>query len=178
MISNGIEDYTMNKSKHFEIEKNFKIKSVEKIRKLKEEHKDLKLKVNEIEDELVNQEKITLKSLQALCMVHNTIITYVFGRKYVQFAPLTTNDDTSKGIIVLNNKKDETLKFDMNNEYMTYIKENYWKIDNIHKPLNCAGVYSVKDLQDICTKLEIPLNDENNKKKNKTVLYEEILKTL
>ena len=63
----GYDDYNM-LNQHFLIEKNLKIESISKIREDKELLKKHKLKRSEIENELANDEKITLKGFLALCI--------------------------------------------------------------------------------------------------------------
>jgi hypothetical protein len=59
---------------------------------------------------------------------------------------------------------------------MTNIRNNFWKIENVQKPLSTSSSYSVKDLQDICKRLEISITLDTGKNKTKQVLYEDILK--
>jgi hypothetical protein len=61
IILNGYEDYELNKSNAFAIEKQFKIQSVEKLKSIKSKLKEMKLKRTEMEDELANKQKITIK---------------------------------------------------------------------------------------------------------------------
>ena len=59
------------------------------------------------------------------------------------------------------------------------IKESYWKLDNLEKPLRPITVYSVNDLINICSKLEIAvICDTSNKKKTKAELYSAILQKI
>ena len=63
-------------------------------------------------------------------------------------------------------------------EFMTNVRANYWLIDNIQKPLKAPTSYALKDLQEICQKLQINLEitvNEKTKQKTKSKLYEEIL---
>ena len=170
----------MHNSDHFITEKNFKISSVEKMRTMndKSKFKDAKLKKNEIEDELVNQQIITLKGLHALCLIHDVSITYIYeNNKYCEF--LYSNVESNKcGVVIKNNTK-SSVKYDVNETYMTTIRNLFWKIENIQKPLGAPSYYSVGDLQDICKRLEIPtINAVTGKNKLKTALYEDILKTM
>ena len=177
IIYKGFEEYELHNSDHFSVEKNFKISTVEKMRSMKDKFKEEKLKINEIENELANQQTITLKGLHALCLVHGVSITYIYGRKYCEFLHSTT--DASQGVIIKNNKNDHSVKYDANEAYMTDIHNTFWKIENVQKPLGSPSMYSVKELQDICSKLEISIvNTETGKNKLKTVLYEDIIKTL
>ena len=186
IILNGFEEYELHNSDHFATEKNFKIATVEKMRSMKDQFKEAKLKINEIEDELANKQVITLKGLHALCLVHEVSITYIYGRKYCEFLYKSTtsssdssssssSSDNGTGVIVYE-KKTNSVKYDVNEEYMAMLSTTFWKIENVQKPLASPGSYSVKELQDICTRLEIPItNSETGKNKLKTVLYEDIL---
>jgi len=172
IILKGFDEYELHHSDHFAIEKNFKIAAVEKMRDLKDELKEAKLKRNEIEDELVNKEMITLKGLHALCLVHKVSITYIYGRMYCEFL----HTSACSGVIIKMGTNENSVKYDATEDYLTSIRNNYWKIENSHKPLGSSGAYTLKDLQDICTKLEIPLTNETGKNKLKTALYEDITK--
>jgi len=175
IILKGFDEYELHQTDHFATEKAFKIATVEKMRGLKEELKEAKLKRNEIEDELVNKETITIKGLNALCLVHKVCITYIYDRMYCEFKYSTADSSNVCGVIFKNNKNN-SVKYDTNDAYMASVHSNFWKVENIHKPLASASYYSVKDLQDICKKLEISITLETGKNKLKNVLYEDILK--
>ena len=181
IILNGLDNYEINKEHHFETEKNFKIKSVEKLRKFMTDSSDIKsYNVNEIEDELVNQKKISLKTLHCLCVIYGINIIYNYDNKYYEFIYDKTESTNGHvdGLIYLNNNKEPTVKQDFNNEFILNIRKNYWQIESVSKPLKSPSAYNAKEIQDICSKLNIPLNDPMGKKKTKPMLYEEILKTL
>ena len=183
IILNGYEEYEMIRTNSFSIEKQLKIKTVEKLKSIKDQLKELKLKRTELEDELVNKQMITTKGLTALCLVHNVSVTYVYGRKYCEIAP---QEPVKKGIIVQNEKKEDSLKWtsnEMNNndDFLTQIRAEYWHIENIQKPLNAPSAYTLAELQEIANKLQIATHvkvNEKSKAKTKTILYEEILKTI
>ena len=144
------------------------------MRSMKDKFKDAKLKINEIEDELANQQVISLKGLHALCLVYEVSITYIYGRKYCEFLYKTTPNSINN--VIINVKKTNSVKYDVNEEYLTMVSTTFWKIENVQKPLSAPGSYSVKELQDICIKLEIPItNAETGKNKLKPMLYEDIL---
>ena len=183
IILHGYEEYEMNRSNSFSIEKQIKIETVEKLKTVKDQLKELKLKRTELEDELVNKQMITTKGLCALCLVHNVSITYVYGRKYCDIASV---QPTTKGIIMQNEKKEDALKWtsnEMNNneDFLTQIRADYWLIENIQKPLNAPSAYTLNELQSIANKLQITTHSQVNEKskaKTKTALYEEILQTI
>jgi hypothetical protein len=91
-----IDDYEMNKNTAFATEKKFKIDTVEKLRFMKDKLKELKIKRNEIEDELVNKDCISTKSLQVLCLIYKISIIYISGKKYSEFL-FAVKDDFNKG---------------------------------------------------------------------------------
>lgn len=171
IILKGIDDYEMNKNTSFSIEKKFKIDTVEKLRFMKDKLKELKIKKNEIEDELVNKECITTKSLQVLCLIHKISILYISGKKYSEI--LFDEPDKITGIIEQGN--DLSVKNYIDLEYISNVKKTYWFVQNIQKPLNAPSAYTIKDLQDISTKLGINLVSNLGKNKTKQILYEEIL---
>ena len=185
IILNGYEEYEMIRTNSFSIEKQLKIKTVEKLKSIKDQLKELKLKRTELEDELVNKQMITKKGLCALCLVHNVSVTYVYGRKYCEITPIE-NAAVKQGIIMQNEKKEDALKWtsnemNTNEDFLTQIRADYWLIENIQKPLNAPSAYTLGELQEIANKLQIATHAQVNEKmkaKVKTALYEEILQTI
>lgn len=183
IILNGYEEYEMNHSNSFSVEKRIKIETVEKLKSIKEKLKELKLKRTELEDELVNKPTITVKGLCALCLANDVSITYVYGRKYSEIGQKSL---AKQGIIVQNERKEASLKWtsnELNNhsDFLTQIRADYWFIENIQKPLKAPSAYTLTELQDICTKLKIATQINVNDKlktKTKTKLYEEITQSL
>jgi hypothetical protein len=180
VLLNGFTEYEMHHTGHFALEKAFKISSVEKLRGMKTQIKELKLKINEVEDELVNKEQISIKGLHVLCLVHNVSITYIYGKQYCEFF----YGDTVKGIIQRNEKKEHSLLYE--DTLLETIKQTHWFIENVQKPLKAPTAYTVKELQDICEKLDITLTFKQKttlgqiveKNKLKKELYEDILAKL
>ena len=180
VLLNGFTEYEMHHTGHYALEKAFKISSVEKLRGMKTQIKELKLKINEVEDELVNKEQISIKGLHVLCLVHNVSITYIYGKQYCEFF----YGDTVKGIIQRNEKKEHSLLYE--DTLLETIKQTHWFIENVQKPLKAPTAYTVKELQDICEKLEITLTFKQKttlgqiveKNKLKKELYEDILSKL
>ena len=185
IIANGYQEYELSSINSFVNEKNFKIETVEKLKLIKDKLKEFKLRRTELEEEFVSNEKISLKGLLALCLMYDVSITYVYGKKYCK---LNYNDSNNKvGIIIQNDKKEDSIKWIMNKEtnneikkYLQDVYDNYWYIENVQKPLKSPASYSTSELHDICNKLNINIevmNDKTNKLKSKTKkqLYDEIL---
>ena len=174
----GFSEYEMHRTGFYAVEKAFKISTVEKMRAMKQEIKDVKLKINDVEDELVNKEQITLKGLQVLCIVYKVSITYIYGKKYCEFLYNDADADANlTGIIKQTERKEHALIYEDSID-ISNIKKTHWFIENVQKPLKTPASYTLKDLQDICEKLEVPLKHEIGKSKTKKDLYEDILTKL
>jgi hypothetical protein len=63
----------------------------------------------------------------------------------------------------------------VNKEKATVIVNDFYKIENINKPIKCESSYKVQDLLDISSKLGIELNNNDGKKKTKKEMYELII---
>jgi hypothetical protein len=183
IILKGYEEYQMCGTNSFSVQNSIKIEVVEKLKTIKDKLKELKLKRTELEDELVNKPFITVKGLTALCLIHNISITYIFGRKFCEINPQP--DITKKHIITQNHKKEDSLRLSDDeaeeSAFLKQIHDDYWFIENIQKPLNAPSAYSVKELQEICERLQIDTfttANEKQKPKTKKQLYEEILEQI
>jgi len=196
IILHGFSDYELHHTDYFITEKNFKISTIEKMRSMKPKLKELKIKMAEIEDELLNKPQITMKSLEVLCLVYEVSLLYVSGRMYSELLYNEKDLTKIKGIIItsIDTNKEYSVRYmdqdtgtgtetgtDTNagtSSYMNTIRNTYWKIEHLQKPLKAPSAYAVKDLQEICKKLEIPVVNELGKNKTKQILYEEILSKL
>jgi len=188
IIYNGFASYEF-ESNYFTAEQQFKIQTIEKVKKgeNKAALKEHKISKTCFESGLVSATNINAKTLYALCLCYNLNIFYVYKNTYYE---MITNIEKPIHIIIYNaetNNFSIRLPVDMqatetlteHTEYMEKIKETYWKLDNLEKPLRPITVYSVNDLINICSKLEIPVICEtSNKKKTKVELYSAILQKL
>ena len=171
IILYGEHEYEMNKS--FKKEKEFKIESVEKLRAFKSELKAMKLKLNEVEDELANQSKITKKGLVALCLLYKINIMYVWNRKYFEII----NDADKETHVIINdgNGLNSTIMPNLSLDVLSDYRDNYWCIENIEKPLKAMTSYSKDELMAIITKLDVKDIVLKNTKKD---MYQRILEHL
>uniref|UniRef100_A0A6C0EW96 Uncharacterized protein n=1 Tax=viral metagenome TaxID=1070528 RepID=A0A6C0EW96_9ZZZZ len=188
IIYNGFASYEF-ESNYFTAEQQFKIQTIEKVKRgeNKAALKEHKISKTCFESGLVSAKNINAKTLYALCLCYNLNIFYVYKNTYYE---MITNIEKPVHIIIYNaetNNFSIRLPVDMHatetltehTEYMEKIKESYWKLDNLEKPLRPITVYSVNDLINICSKLEIPvICDTSNKKKTKAELYSAILQKI
>jgi hypothetical protein len=175
IVQHGLSHYEFIKNDAFKVEKEWKIKEIEHVRKQKGLLKANKIKKTEVENQLINEKKIDLKTLEALCLLYKKNIVYIWGRKYIEFL----HDPTDK-IYVCELKQNKTKMY--HDEYVETILETcrnkYWKIDNIKKPLKSFSAYLLPELQGICGKLNIEMFHSSGKKKTKKDLYQKILETM
>ena len=160
----GDFNYFINKG--FKEEIKIKIKIIEEIRKKKIELKHNKIKITNIETELMNSKDITINTLHALCILYNINILYINNLCYFD---MIQNDD--KNIIVII-KKDKLyyINKNINNEKIIYYKNNYYQITNLSKPIKAINNYSKEELLIYCKKLNIEIPD----KANKNIIYDKI----
>jgi hypothetical protein len=175
----GEYEYMIAKNNSFSIEKKTKMEMIEKINEkdVLDFIKKNKMKKTDLEDELMTKDKLSLKGLQFFCMIYKLSVLYVSGRTYCEFAYNLDDDQKTFVIIKTENKEHAIYRLaDTDTSYVKNIRDTYWKLENVNKPLNGVSAYTLPDLQTICSKLEIKLDDtETKKKKTKNVLYQEIL---
>lgn len=152
---------------NFKTEKDFKIKSIEDLRKIKSKLKTYKISLNDVENELLNDKKIGLQSFFALALLFNLNIFYITNNKFYEF---NCNPDSSVNVIKNNNNN--IIIEDNSINGINYYRENYFQIENLSKPIKSITSYNKNELLIIAKKLNInDIQDKTNKKD----LYEKIL---
>jgi hypothetical protein len=180
----GEYDYKIAKNNTFAIEKKWKMDTLSKLKEkdVMDFLKLIKVKVADLEDELMNKERLSLKGLQLFCMIYKLSVIYVSGRKYCEF--LYNNDDShdsvhdsAKTFVIMNmQNKEDGIYRNPDDKFIKNIRDTHWKMENVHKPLKGASAYSLTELQEICSKIGVELVDtETKKKKTMKVLYQELL---
>ena len=188
IIYNGFASYEY-ESNYFTAEQQFKIQTIEKVKKGegKNNLKEHKISKMCFESGLLGCNNINAKTLYALCLCYNLNIFYIYKNTYYEMISniekpvhiIKYNTETNNYSICLpvNINATETLK--KHSECIEKTKEKYWKLDSLDKPLRAITAYSVQDLINICYKLDIDINCETtNKKKTKIELYSSILQKL
>ena len=149
---------------NFKTEKDFKIKSIEDLRKIKSKLKTYKISLIDVENQLLNDKKIGLQSFFALALLFNLNIFYITNNKFYEF---NCNPDSSVTVIKNNNNN-----ITIEENGIDYYRENYFQIENLSKPIKSITSYNKNELLIIAKKLNV--NDIQDKI-NKKDLYEKIL---
>ena len=188
IIYNGFASYEY-ESNYFTAEQQFKIQTIEKVKKGegKTSLKEHKISKTCFESGLLGSTNINAKTLYALCLCYNLNIFYIYKNTYYEMISniekpihiIKYNAETNNYSICLPVDINATETLSKHSDYIEKTKEKYWKLDSLDKPLRPVTVYSVQDLANICSKLDIAVVCETtNKKKTKAELYSCILQKL
>jgi hypothetical protein len=175
----GVEQYRDLGKINIVIEKKIKIEYIERMRSKKVELKQSKMApLTHIENSLLNDFKIDLKTFLALCVCDGLPVTYIHKKMYYELDlddgtndNANDNDNVNRNVIV---RFDEPLKYACKTGSKIDGKLLY-KIENLNKPIKAISAYKMNDLLDMCHKLGINMGI---KKQIKQDLYEKIIQEL
>jgi hypothetical protein len=176
ILKHGYSNYEMDiYNKYFIVEKAEKFKYIELIRNKKDILKIHKIKpLTEIEDDLANKQRISVKTFFALCIMENINVLVVDNRKIFELLCVDIDSKHPINIIHRNSKTYEHyIELNNSNENVHKYRDTYYKMSSFETSLKSMGSYKLDELIDICNKLTIKLeNNENGKKKSKKDIYE------
>ena len=173
ILKNGFSNYEMEiNNQYFIVEKNEKFKYIEILRKNKDLLKIHKIKpLTELEDDLANKDKISIKTFFALCMLEHINILLVNKRKVYELL-CTDNDNNHPINIVYRNGEtyEHSIQLDVNEDIIKKYRETYYKMSSFDATLKSMGSYKLEELLDLCKKLDINIDDYKNNKEGKKKL--------
>ena len=186
ILKYGFSKYEMEiGSQYFLVEKTEKFRYIEMLRD--KANKDL-MKINkikpmsEIEDDLANNERISVKTFFALCIMEKINVLLVDNRKIYQSM---NNDSPTINVIHRNSKTFENyIELNVTNSSIENYKETYYNVIGFDNGLKSMASYKVDELLELCKKLKIDLDTKNDtkndtkKKLTKKSLYELIVQQL
>jgi hypothetical protein len=149
----GTEKYETIENPYVESNR-FKFELIEVMRQNKPILKANKIKLSGLEESLVHKPFITLETLQAIAVCKSISVCIVQNRKYYEIVNggETFIIEKIKGNYVL-----YIAPIKVNMDYLTYIRKNYWLMENISAPIRPISAYKLQDLVDICSKLNLPV---------------------
>ena len=181
IIKNGDLQYEMLQNRNTITTKQLKINLVSKIRENKQIVKSYKFdSISNIESNLANDNTITIKTFMTLCAIDNINIILVSNKIYYE---VLTNDTNVIYIIrEIDNSRSKYGKWYgyeiANEELLNNIRDNYYKVETVDKPIKSLSYYKVADLLNIASKLAIEtVNKSTGKNKTKNELYETIIQS-
>jgi hypothetical protein len=171
-------DIDKNESINMVVEKKLKIEYVNKLRENKAIIKKHKIaSLTDVENYLVNENVIDIKTFLILCILEELSILYINKKSYYELNFMSSNTETNKQhVIMFHSSFKYTYEVDKNETDIKKYKDELYKLDNIDKPIKAFSSYKLGDLIEICNKLSIDvMNAITQKKKTKQELYESIL---
>jgi hypothetical protein len=180
ILKYGYSNYEMEiNNQYFVIEKQEKFKYIDTIRRNKDILKLHKIKpYTEIEDDLANKDKISVKTFFALCILEKINVLLVDKRKIYEYICIDIDEKHPLHIIHRNSQTYEHyIELNATTEILDKYRETFLKITSFETGLKSIGSYKVDDLLDLCKKLDINIENGNNnsnckKKKTKKDIYE------
>jgi hypothetical protein len=173
IMKNGFFNYEMEiNNQYFTVEKAEKYKYIEIFRKNKDKLKLHKIKpFTELEDDLANKERISVKTFFALCIVENINAMLVNRRKVYE---VLCSDDTPTWVVHRNSESYEHwIELDPTEDTIKKYKETYLMMNGFDMVLKSMTSYKLEELIDLCVKLNIDLKEkEGGKKLTKKDIYE------
>lgn len=172
ILKYGYSNYEMEiNNQYFTVEKKEKFKYIEMLRKNKEILKIYKIKpFTELEDDLANKDKISVKTFFALCILENINILLVDKRKIFELTCIDIDDKHPVNIIHRNRKNYEHhIELNVTNAILNNYRETYYKSNTFDASIKSIGSYKLDELLELCKKLEINItaNKEGKKKMTK-----------
>lgn len=179
ILKHGLSEYEMNVgNQHFVVEKKEKINYVQLLRN--QQQKDMlklhKIKpISEVEFDLTNNEKISVKTFFALCVMENINVLLLDKRKKYE---LQMNDGPIYVIHRNGESLEHRIEFDVTSEKLQDYRDNYYNMETFESKLKCISYYKVADLMELCRKLNVEIKTDEKKKMTKKDIYEKIQQEL
>jgi len=187
IINYGLPEYEMVRGDGFIDSMAEKIKLVENVRENKILLKKNKWKCSIIENDLANEKRITLNTFLCICAIkkHNIIYIndrtlfkqFIFaddcGDKGESMGSMGSSDSTdapTTNVLNIIKKTDDGYSLfigsslEKQNKYDIY-RETHWHINSVNAPLGRISSYKIKDLRDICIRLNISIVSTDGKGK-------------
>jgi hypothetical protein len=169
IMKNGQEAYESFGKINIVIERKVKIEYIERLRESKQVLKTYKsAPLTHLENVLLNEKQIDIKTLIALCVIEGISFMYIYKNTYFE---MNIDADESTQIHAI-------MRMDMPTKYgykiiqdAKPIRDSFYKIDNMNKPLKSMSAYKLDELVIFCNKLGMT-SENDGKKTNKKCLYE------
>ena len=178
-IINGFSVYEVTNTHQFLTEKNEKLKCIDLLRLHRKQLTANKIRglSEDIEDNLVNSKKISVKTFVALCIVSNLNIIFIHRRKYYE---LCCNPDDADTVHVVHQFDSPNTRYAYENDItpsrVADYRTKYFKARSLENPLRAISSYKIGELREICVQLNITEMASNQKTKQQ--LYSLIVENI
>ena len=169
-IINKVSIYDMINNNKFLLEKQTKMEIYNKLKDYSTIIKQRKLKKSTLQSELLDSVPISLYTFISLLIIYNIKTIIIFDHSYT----LTHPDDMDSFTSIKISKNGKIYNIEECNIDIHKIQDEYYYIDNVHKPIKAFSTVKIDDLLTITKKLGLS-HMKNNLKKNKRQLYDDIV---
>lgn len=178
VIKNGFAAYEYPGTTSFVNEKAEKFKLIESLRTKKQILKTKKIKnvKEDVEDDLANKSKISMKSFIALCAAENINVLFIHKRKC--FELMCEEDNPFHVIHWYDNPEKYCYEMNLSKEALDKYRNTLFKWESLEKPLKAMSSYKSDELMELCNKLGLQEKVDNLNKKTKKDLYELLIMNL
>jgi hypothetical protein len=169
ILKNGFFNYEMEiNNQYFVVEKNEKFKYIEVLRKNKDILKIHKIKpLTELEDDLANKDKISIKTFVALCIFENINMLLVNNRKIYELLSTDIDEKNPIHVVHRNNKTYEhSIELDPTDEIIQKYRDTYYKMNNFETTLKSMASYKLEELIELCKKFNINIEECKDSQKD------------
>jgi len=176
ILKHGYSNYEIEiNNQYFVIEKKEKFKYIEMLRNNKNIIKLHKIKpFTELEDDLANKDKISVKTFFALCILEKINVLLVDKRKIYEITCIDIDNNHPVNIIHRNsNTLEHYIELNVTNDVINNYRNTYYKMSSFDSYLKAMSSYKLEELIDLCKKLDINIEvNSNEKKKTKKDIYQ------
>ena len=174
ILKHGIDAYQNLHQRNVVVEKNIKIQYIEKFRENKSLLKENKCgPLTHIENHLLNERAIDMKTLQALCILENVSCVYLYEKCFFEININNEDIGSSKIGMIAKQKYPEKYGY-VESCDVAHIRKTKHHVDNLSKPLKSISSYKLNDLIELCKKLQVSIPE----KAKKQILYNELTKII
>ena len=178
IIKNGDVKFETLNNKNSLLAKQMKIEMVDLIRKNKDVVKLYKFDtISNIESNLANEINLSVKVFFTLCAIENINVIYLKKNTYYEMLMNDSNIIYVVHDIQSQTKYSNKYGYELaTEEQLNKIRNTFFKLESIDKPIKAISSYKLDDLIVVCNKLVININNNiTGKQKNKKELYESII---
>ena len=173
IFENSFDSYDMIGRDKYSVEMKHKTKYVELIKKNKSDLKQYKIKISDLEGDLLYIKSINIKTFFILLVLKKINFVYYTDKLFFHHKSY----ENKKTIIVYHDKKNDVFN-NIDNIDIEGIKSDRLIIENISKPIRAISYYKAENIKNICKKLNIGIMKNSTKMFTKKELYQKILREI
>jgi len=177
IFENDYSNYIMLGKNKYSFEMKEKTKLIKNIKEKKKELKHFKIKITDVEADLLYSKQISVSTFFILLTLKNINFLYFTENLIYQWEGSVNNKTFILKHDKLNNiyiNEDKALT----SGYFESLKKSRLSVDNLKKPIKGVSYYKVKDLKVMCEKLNINIMKNAKKTFSKKELYEKVIQKI